>query len=1344
MPNERMLAAVKTARTDFEKAQKTFSQKGEALERRANSTSIRISYDGSYEREKARSLIRSGLELSRDYYVSCEAIVGSLDAICRPLLAVNPGARAVGAVASLIDEIVNDLGETRVSFNAYFEGSKKGTAETDAFKPSIESRIIQAFWNNQYRSMPEYAQEEQRKKDEKLQKQKKEKEAKFLVEKSKAELKSDIEKMIEADKAVSDRREAMIRECENAVKDFETESYKALEKFAKELPAVAAEEIKDLDTCIATLRAEMKHADRKTKAEYVNRITDIEDEKAIVATERYIKARTEQGKVEVEKAVEGYKAKLDAFIEKSFCRKKKEYTFTAPPKPDGMNNSELGGEEWLIWSHINSEGYLRAGEYINEYYESHHTEQRMAILRLERCGEICRVDIFGTYYVVSGSSVKLMTEVWAEKTSGKQIPKAVPVVFDKQSRDAEEYKKEQKRELVHRRILKKKRQKNAAIVISVIAAVLAIAFTAPAVISSIRFDAADKLFAAGEYEEANDIYGELGGFGESEKRISTVKAINEIKTNKIEKGIKTLLEAGVPVEVTYNAQGGSVVRSAPYVLTFNKSEDFEGLQTFAREGYRFGGWSLANYSYEIDGVFKIELNAAWTANDYNLIFGNTSKDIVITLDYNYSGSGSSKVAIADGQVFEYPEIPMRKGYAFIGWYTDSTCKNKYDFSGTLSECITLYAGWAKVDMDGIKIDVQIDPSQYTSVLKHYSMHTEEASWEQAYACYVVAGEAGKHSIHFANSSNYNSYRYFLQIYNLTAQTLIREAKAVSSKAYESVSFDCDAGDIIVISVYRESNASYAEFYFDGFGAMKSSVKASVSGLLYDADSDHTEKVTFDKPYTLPTVTRKGYSFLGWYMGETKFEAGVWNIASDITLTAKWQAGGNTITLDAGEGSVSVNSVAVIYDQLYTLPTPTRVHYRFLGWYLGETKYEGGAWKGMGDITLTAKWEPISYNITYELDGGTNSALNPKDFTIESEVISLSVPTKEGYKFIGWYTDGLYNNEIAEIAAGSHGNISLYAKWEVITYSITYELNGGDVSDELKTSFTVNDLPLALPTPKKANLAFINWSKNTCDGEMIDTITEIGDINLVASYMDPDLKISVSYLKDSCYVADYLGNASHVDIPAYYKGLPVTAINYEAFKGASSLVAVTIPDTVTKIGNYAFMNCNLLEAVVFPDSVTTIGEWAFYGCRGLKEVTLSTNLKTIGSVCFAYCTSLESIVLPDSVTSLGGQSFSGCASLKSVTLSKNMKTIEYMTFQECKSLETIELHEGIATIGREAFDNCSKLTKIIIPVSVNSIDQFAFSGCYSLNVYCRAVAIPAGWVSGWNLDNRPVTWGYKGD
>ena len=59
--------------------------------------------------------------------------------------------------------------------------------------------------------------------------------------------------------------------------------------------------------------------------------------------------------------------------------------------------------------------------------------------------------------------------------------------------------------------------------------------------------------------------------------------------------------------------------------------------------------------------------------------------------------------------------------------------------------------------------------------------------------------------------------------------------------------------------------------------------------VYDPSSTLSTTVTFGSSHTLPTLTRTGYGFLGWYNGNTKVESGTWDIASNVTLTAKWKA-----------------------------------------------------------------------------------------------------------------------------------------------------------------------------------------------------------------------------------------------------------------------------------------------------------------------------------------------------------------------------------------------------------------------------------------------------------------------
>jgi uncharacterized repeat protein (TIGR02543 family) len=56
---------------------------------------------------------------------------------------------------------------------------------------------------------------------------------------------------------------------------------------------------------------------------------------------------------------------------------------------------------------------------------------------------------------------------------------------------------------------------------------------------------------------------------------------------------------------------------------------------------------------------------------------------------------------------------------------------------------------------------------------------------------------------------------------------------------------------------------------------------------YKSDSTYIDSVEYGANYTLPVPVRTGYTFLGWYNGETKVENGAWNIASDVILTPKF-------------------------------------------------------------------------------------------------------------------------------------------------------------------------------------------------------------------------------------------------------------------------------------------------------------------------------------------------------------------------------------------------------------------------------------------------------------------------
>jgi uncharacterized repeat protein (TIGR02543 family) len=113
----------------------------------------------------------------------------------------------------------------------------------------------------------------------------------------------------------------------------------------------------------------------------------------------------------------------------------------------------------------------------------------------------------------------------------------------------------------------------------------------------------------------------------------------------------------------------------------------------------------------------------------------------------------------------------------------------------------------------------------------------------------------------------------------------------------------------------------------------------------------------------------------------------------------------------------------------------RTGYTFAGWEEVGTDNlypRGGAFKIAGATTLTAVWNPVAYDIYYELDGGTNAKANPEFYTIESPDIPLANPSRDGYLFSGWFNDAAFASRVVNpaIPQGSMGEKTFYAMWTV--------------------------------------------------------------------------------------------------------------------------------------------------------------------------------------------------------------------------------------------------------------------------------------------------------------------------
>ena len=242
----------------------------------------------------------------------------------------------------------------------------------------------------------------------------------------------------------------------------------------------------------------------------------------------------------------------------------------------------------------------------------------------------------------------------------------------------------------------------------------------------------------------------------------------------------------------------------------------------------------------------------------------------------------------------------------------------------------------------------------------------------------------------------------------------------------------------------------------------------------------------DEPQALTTnaFTREGHNFSGWYTAANGSGTGYANGASVSNLTseqgaivnlyARWTPIDYQVTFNANDHGTAPADQTVAYGTKATEPAaPTESGWTFGGWYKESScvnRWEFGADNVTGNTTLYAKWAQNVYTITYELDGGVNSASNPLVYT-NTDNITLAEPTRTGYTFTGWTPDN------GVISSGSTGPKTFTATWKINQYTITFDTDGGTVISGSADPITQNygTTVTAPATLAKQGYLFNGWA-----------------------------------------------------------------------------------------------------------------------------------------------------------------------------------------------------------------------------------------------------------------------------
>ena len=286
------------------------------------------------------------------------------------------------------------------------------------------------------------------------------------------------------------------------------------------------------------------------------------------------------------------------------------------------------------------------------------------------------------------------------------------------------------------------------------------------------------------------------------------------------------------------------------------------------------------------------------------------------------------------------------------------------------------------------------------------------------------------------------------------------------------------------------------------------------------DGNNYKKEGVTGAITLPTPTKTGYNFDGWYDGETKVNS-PYTPSETVTLVAKWIPITYTIIFDKNNASATGTMSNQKFDygtaQNLTQNAFILTGYTFSDW---NTKEDGSGTSysdkqsvnnltttNNATITLYAQWEINTYKVTFEANGGTGS-MSTQIFTHgQEQALNANSFTRDHYTFNGW-KDGNDNTYTDKQSITLTANLTLYAQWMANTYTITFNAGNGECVTGSATTTNVGGVTLPTATHTCPDWTFAGWwteevlSTNTSPGTLMkegDTYKPTSDITLYAVY-----------------------------------------------------------------------------------------------------------------------------------------------------------------------------------------------------------------------------------------------------
>ena len=203
----------------------------------------------------------------------------------------------------------------------------------------------------------------------------------------------------------------------------------------------------------------------------------------------------------------------------------------------------------------------------------------------------------------------------------------------------------------------------------------------------------------------------------------------------------------------------------------------------------------------------------------------------------------------------------------------------------------------------------------------------------------------------------------------------------------------------------------------------------------------------------------------------------------VTLT--WTADTQRTTIDAqnvvwdSDRAAEGNDLLCCAGEQVSVTMQPAAGYRGIHVFLSDPAISLSISEGNDAVSFLMPYAPLTltltadklYTVTMDTAGG--DPIRPIQYTVESEAFQLPTPVRTGYIFLGWTGEGITEpQKIIEIPQGSTGDRTYTANWQVIEYTVTLDVSGGDPLDPI--TYTV-ETPVILPTPTSTGYTFLGWT-----------------------------------------------------------------------------------------------------------------------------------------------------------------------------------------------------------------------------------------------------------------------------